>query len=99
MQRATPEFIRSDNGPEFTAGAVRDWLGWVDVDTLFIEPGSPRENGHDESFNGRLRDQCLDGEISYTLRAAQVLIERWRRTYNEIRPHGSLGYRPPAPAA
>ncbi len=99
VQRGTPAFIRSDNGAEFTAHLVRDWLDRLDVQTLFIEPGSPWENGYVESFNGRFRDEFLNGEIFYTLREAQILIERWRREYNEFRPHSSLGYRPPAPAA
>jgi transposase InsO family protein len=99
VHRGSPEYIRSDNGPEFTAKAVREWLARVSVQTLFIEPGSPWENGYIESFNGKLRDELLDGEIFYTLIEAQVLIERWRREYNWKRPHSSLGYRPPAPAA
>ena len=86
-------------GPEFTAGLIRDWLSKVDVDMLFIEPGSPWENGYVESFNGKFRDEFLDLEILYTLQEAQVLIERWRKEYNTIRPHSSLGYRPPAPEA
>jgi putative transposase len=76
---------------------VRGWLGRVGVATLFIEPGSPWENGYVESFNGKLRDELLNGEIFTTLHEAQVLIERWRRHYNAVRPHSSLGYRPPAP--
>ena len=92
-----PEHIRSDNGSEFTAKAVRRWLGRVGVQTLYIEPGSPWENGYNESFNSKLRDELLNGEIFTTLREAQVLIERWRRHYNTVRPHSSLGYRPPAP--
>ena len=94
-----PDYIRSDNGSEFTAIAVRDWLPKVGVKTLFIEPGSPWENGYNESFNGKLRDELLNGEIFYTLKEAKVLIEQWRRHYNTVRPHSSLGYRPPAPAA
>jgi putative transposase len=94
-----PEHIRSDNGPEFIAIALRDWLTRLDVKTLYIEPGSPWENGYCESFNSRLRDELLNGEIFYTLREAQVLIEWWRRHYNRLRPHSSLGYRPPAPQA
>ena len=93
-----PDHIRSDNGSEFTAIAVREWLPRVGVKTLFIEPGSPWENGYNESFNGKLRDELLNGEIFYTLQEAKVLIERWRQHYNTIRPHSSLGYRPPAPA-
>ncbi len=99
VERGVPEHIRSDNGSEFTAGEVRGWLKDVQVQTLFIEPGSPWENGYIESFNGKLRDELLNGEIFYTLKEAEILIELWRREYNEIRPHSSLGYRPPAPAA
>ncbi len=94
-----PIHIRSDNGAEFTAKAVRDWLRELGVTTLFIEPGSPWENGYNESFNGRLGDEVLKREIFFTLSEAKVLIEQWRREYNTIRPHGSLGYRPPAPEA
>jgi transposase InsO family protein len=92
-----PEHLRSDNGAEFTATAVREWLERLEVKTLFIEPGSPWENGYNESFNGKLRDELLNGEIFFTLREAQVLVEQWRQHYNTIRPHSSLGYRPPAP--
>ncbi len=99
IERGAPEHIRSDNGPEFTAEKVRGWLRRVDVQTLFIEPGSPWENGYVESFNGKLRDELLNREIFYTLTEAQVLVERWRRDYNWHRPHSSLGYRPPAPEA
>ena len=95
--RGIPAYIRSDNGPEFVAGAVRRWVAAVDARTAFIEPGAPWENGYIESFNARLRDELLNGEIFYTLKEAQVLIESWRRHYNAIRPHSSLGYRPPAP--
>jgi len=97
--REVPEHIRSDNGPEFTAKAIRKWLNRVGVKTLFIEPGSPWENGYIESFNGKLRDELLNCEIFNTLTEAKVLIEEWRREYNQIRPHSSLGYRPPAPEA
>jgi transposase InsO family protein len=97
VRKGAPEHIRSDNGPEFCAAAVREWLARLGVGPLFIEPGSPWENGYCESFNGRLRDELLNGEIFYTLQEAKILIEEWRREYNEIRPHGSLGYRPPAP--
>ena len=97
MAHGTPEYIRSDNGPEFTAHLIRSWLDRLDVGTLFIEPGSPWENGFNESFNGKLRDEYLNGELFYTLAEAKILIERWRREYNEFRPHSSLGYRPPAP--
>ncbi len=99
VTRGVPDHIRSDNGPEFTAKVVRKWLRNVGVKTLFIEPGSPWENGYCESFNGKLRDELLNGEIFYTLREAKVLIERWRRHYNTVRPHSSLSYRPPAPEA
>jgi transposase InsO family protein len=92
-----PEHIRSDNGPELTAKALRQWLKDLGVSTLFIEPGSPWENGYIESFNGKLRDELLNREIFMTLWEAKVLIESWRKEYNEIRPHSSLGYRPPAP--
>jgi putative transposase len=99
ITRGIPDNIRSDNGPEFTAKAVRKWLGRLGVTTLFIEPGSPWENGYIESFNGKLRDGLLNGEIFTTLLEAKVLIENWRREYNTIRPHSSLGYKPPAPEA
>jgi putative transposase len=97
VARGVPEPIRSDNGPEFAATAVREWLGRLGVGTLFIEPGSPWENGYCESFNGKLRDELLDREVFYGLREAQILIEAWRRHYNAVRPHSALGYRPPAP--
>lgn len=97
--RGVPDFIRSDNGPEFTAKVVREWLEKVGVKTLYIEPGSPWENGYNESFNGKLRDELLNCEIFDTLLEAKVLIERWRKEYNHFRPHSSLGYRPPAPEA
>ena len=97
--RDTPEHIRSDNAPEFTAKAVRKWLASLGVKTLYIEPGSPWENGYVESFIGKLRDELLNGEIFDTLLEARVLTERWRREYNRYRPHSSLGYRPPAPEA
>ena len=84
-------------GAEFTATVVREWLPRVGVKTLYIEPGSPWENGYNESFNGKLRDELLAREIFYTLEEARVLIERWRQSYNQVRPHSSLGYRPPAP--
>ena len=97
VERGPPTYLRSDNGPEFTATAVRDWLHRVGVTTLFIAPGSPWENGYGESFNGTRRDECLNRERFDTLLEAQVLIEGWRREYNQIRPHSALGYRPPAP--
>jgi putative transposase len=99
IQRGTPDYIRSDNGPVLPAKALRDWLGRLGVKTLFIEPGSPWENGYNESFNGKLRDELLNREIFYTLWKAKVLVERWRKEYNQVRPHSSLGYRPPAPEA
>jgi putative transposase len=99
LWRGIPEHIRSDNGPEFVAQDLRKWLGQVGTGTLYIEPGSPWENGYCESFNGKLRDECLDGEIFYSLKEAQVVIEHWRVEYNTRRPHSALGYRPPAPAA
>ncbi|WP_299902858.1 IS3 family transposase [uncultured Ruegeria sp.] len=95
--RGAPRFIRSDNGPEFAAQAVRDWIAAVGAQTAYIEPGSPWENGYCESFNGRFRDELLNGEVFYSLREAQILIEQWRRHYNTKRPHSALGYRPPAP--
>jgi putative transposase len=97
--RGIPEHIRSDNGSEFTARAVRRWLGRMGVKTLFIEPGSPWENGYIESFNGKMRDELLDREIFTTLEEAKVLISQWRKEYNQVRPHSSLGYHPPAPEA
>ena len=95
--REVPEHIRSDNGREFTTNAVREWLGKVGAKTLYIEPGSPWENGYVESFNGKLRDELLGREVFYTLLEVRVLTEQYRQTYNRIRPHNSLGYRPPAP--
>ena len=99
VTHGAPAYLRSDNGPEFTAGLVRVWLHALAVETLFIERGSPWENGYVESFNGKLRDELLDREIFYTLAEAKILIERWRREYNTVRPHSALGYRPPAPEA
>ena len=99
ITRGIPEHIRSDNGPEFTAKAVVNWLNKLGAKTLFIEPGSPWENGYIESFNGKMRDELLDREIFDTLLEAQVLTEDWRREYNTVRPHSSLGWRPPAPEA
>jgi transposase InsO family protein len=97
LVRGIPEHIRSDNGPEMTAKIVRSWLAGVGAKTLYIEPGSPWENGYCESFNGKLRDELLNGEIFCSLKEAKVLIEQWRHHYNTVRPHSSLGYRPPAP--
>ena len=97
LVHGVPENIRSDNGSEFTAYRVREWLHTLNVKTLFIEPGSPWENGYNESFNGKLRDELLNREIFFTLKEAEVLIEQWRVHYNTVRPHSSLGYRAPAP--
>ena len=99
ISRGIPDYIRSDNGPEFTAKEVRSWLGSLKVSPLYIEPGSPWENGYVESFIGKMRDELLNGEIFDTLLEAQAVIENWRREYNSVRPHSSLGYRPPAPEA
>jgi transposase InsO family protein len=95
--RGVPEHIRSDNGAEFVAKAVQDWINAVGAKTAYIAPGSPWENGFIESFNARLRDELLDGEIFYSLKEAKIVIESWRRHYNTLRPHGSIGYKPPAP--
>lgn len=95
--RGVPAHIRSDNGPEFIATAVRDWIAAVGAKAATIEPGSPWENGYCESFNSKLRDELLNGEIFYSLREAEIVIEGWRQHYNTKRPHSSLGYRPPAP--
>jgi putative transposase len=92
-----PAHIRSDNGPEFAAHAVRSWIAAVGASAAYIEPGSPWENGYCESFNARLRDELLDGEIFYSLKEAQTVIESWRRHYNTTRPHSALKYQPPAP--
>ena len=92
-----PDYIRSDNGSEFTAKILQDWLRQLKVKTAFIAPGSPWENGYNESFNGRLRDELLGGEVFYTLQEAKVIIEDWRHHYNHIRPHSALGYKPPMP--
>ncbi|QND52680.1 IS3 family transposase (plasmid) [Phyllobacterium sp. 628] len=97
--RGIPGHIRSDNGPEFIAKALREWIAAVGAKTAYIMPGSPWENGYCESFNSKLRDELLNGEIFYTLKEAQIVIENWRRHYNTIRPHSSLGYRSPAPVA
>jgi len=97
IQRGSPMFIRSDNGPEFVSEILRQWLQELGVQTAYIEPGSPWENGYIESFNGRFRDELLNGEIFDTIVEARVITEQWRRYYNTIRPHSSLKYRPPAP--
>jgi putative transposase len=94
LWRGIPQNIRSDNGPEFVAKDLRKWLGNLGTGTLYIEPGSPWENGYCESFNGKLRDECLNGEIFYSLKEAQIVIEKWRVEYNTRRPHSALGYRP-----
>lgn len=95
--RGPPAYVRSDNGPEFIALVLREWIAAVGPQTAYIEPGSPWENGYCESFNSKLRDELLNGEIFFSLAEAQVLIEAWRRHYNCVRPHSSLNYRPPAP--
>ncbi len=97
--RGVPAHLRSDNGSELIAKPVQNWLGHLQVKPLFIEPGSPWENGYIESFNGKMRDELLNREIFYTLLEAQTLIEGWRKEYNHLRPHSSLGYRPPVPQA
>ena len=97
VTRGIPAHIRSDNGPEFVAVALRHWIAAVGARTAYIEPGSPWENGYCESFNGKLRDELLNGEIFYTLKEAKIVIEGWRQHYNKVRPHSSLGYRPPRP--
>jgi putative transposase len=97
VSRGIPAHIRSDNGPEFVALALREWIAAVGAKTAYIEPGSPWENGYCESFNGKLRDELLNGEIFYSLKEAQIVIEQWRKHYNTIRPHSALNYRPPAP--
>ncbi|WP_271952870.1 IS3 family transposase [Ruegeria faecimaris] len=97
IMRGVPSYIRSDNGPEFIAVAVQDWINAVGAKTAYIEPGSPWENGYCESFNARFRDEFLNGEVFYCLREAQILIEEWRKHYNTKRPHSALGYKPPAP--
>jgi putative transposase len=97
LTKGIPEHIRSDNGAEMTSRIVRNWLVGLGSKPLYIEPGSPWENGYCESFNGKLRDECLNQEIFYSLKEARVVIEQWRKQYNTVRPHSSLGYRPPAP--
>ena len=97
LVRGVPAYIRSDNGPEFIADAVRQWIKAVGAQTAYIEPGSPWENGYCESFNARFRDELLNGEIFYSLKEARIVIEQWQRHYNTKRTHSALGYRPPAP--
>jgi transposase InsO family protein len=99
VTQGIPDHIRSDNGPEFVSKIIRGWLDRLGVKTLFIQPGSPWENGYIESFNGKFRDELLNGEIFDTITEARVLSEAWRKEYNSKRPHSSLGYRPPAPEA
>jgi putative transposase len=96
LMHGVPEHIRSENGPEMTAKIVRHWLAQHGAKTLYIEPASPWANGYCESFNGKLRDELLNGEIFYSIKEAQIAVEQWRRHYNAVRPHSSLGYRPPA---
>ena len=95
--RGVPAFVRSDNRPEFVAETVRNWIKAVGAKTADIKPGSPWENGYCESFNARFRDELLNGEIFYSLKEAQIVIEEWRKHDNTKRPHSALGYRPPAP--
>lgn len=97
LTKGMPEYIRSDNGSEFTAEVLQKWLKDLNVKTAYIEPGSPWENGYNERFNGSLRDECLNLEYFDTLKEARVVIGQWIHEYNEIRPHSSLGYRPPTP--
>ena len=97
--RGVPGYIRADNDPEFIAEAVEGWVKAVGAKTAYIEPGSPWENEYCESFNGRMRDELLNGEIFYSLHEAQIIVERWRNHYNTKRPHSALGCRPPAPEA
>jgi transposase InsO family protein len=99
IQYGMPEYLRSDNGSEFTANNLREWLNNLEINTTYIESGSPWENGYVESFNGRMRDELLNGEIFDNIFEARTLIERWRKEYNTVRPHSSLGYKPPAPVA
>ncbi len=97
LAHGVPEHVRSDNGAEMTARRVKQWLASVGTQPLFIEPGSPWENGYCESFNGELRDECLNGEIFCSLKESQVMIQQWRKSFNTVRPHSSLGCRAPAP--
>jgi len=99
VERGVPAYLRSDSGSKFTAKAVRAWLGKIGVGTLYIEPGSPWENGYGESFNGKFRDQFLNRELLDTELEAEVLVNRYRKHHNTVRPHSALGYRPPAPEA
>lgn len=99
LQEGLPDFIRSDNGAEFTAKMLQDWLAGLKVKTAYITPGSPWENGFNERFNGSLRDELLNGECFQSLAEAKIFIEQWRNHYNHVRPHSSLGYKPPSPPA
>jgi transposase InsO family protein len=99
LTRGFPKNIRSDNGSEFTAKKVKQWLATLEISPLYIEPGSPWENGYVESFNGKMRNELLNTEIFYSIKEARIIIELWRVHYNTIRPHSALGYRPPAPEA
>jgi putative transposase len=99
VMKGVPEHLRSDNGPEFVAHDLRKWLADTGAKTMYIEPGSPWENGYCESFNSKMRDEFLNGEIFYSIKELRVLAERWRKHYNTVRPHSSLGYKPPAPEA
>jgi transposase InsO family protein len=96
MVRTVPRFIRSDNGPEFIADAIKKWLAENHVGTLYIEPGSPWENGYIESFNGKLRDEILNREVFYSVKETKVIVENWRLEYNNHRPHSGLDYMTPA---
>jgi putative transposase len=96
-EQGVPVHLRSDNGPEFTAKKVREWLDRLAIKPLFIEPGSAWENGYIESFNGKMRDELLNREIFYCVEEAQMLIEQWRREQSIVLPHSALGFRPPAP--
>ena len=96
QERRAPEFIRSDNGPEFIAQVIRAWLAGAQIKTLYIEPGSPWENGYAESFNSKVRDELLNAEEFSSLLEAEVLAKAWKQEYNQVRPHSSLGYRTPA---
>jgi putative transposase len=99
VMKGVPEHLRSDNGPEFVAHDLRKWLAKIGAKTMYIEPGSPWENGYCESFNSKMRDEFLNGEIFYSIKELRVLAERWRKHFNTVRPHSSLGYKPPAPEA
>jgi putative transposase len=97
--RGVPECVRSDNGPEFVSRAIREWLARLRIETLYLAPGSPWENGYAESFIGKLRDECLNEEVFWNAWHAQTVVEAWRHQYNHARPHSALGYRTPAEVA